>query len=973
MLTPSNVTLSEYNSALLNEQATHIRIVFPVQNVTFTDDDISANGGITLLQVLNTETDLIMGNAVAEQITINFLNNGQFVGIDWSEEFRVDLGVYINGATEWVTIGYFKGKRPDRVARVETIVFTALDRMQKFDILADDFIDSLTFPMTMAQIYSALCTYIGVQSVQGNEIADSMALSYAENPFRQGLTCRQILAWIAEANCCYAKIDNNGKVKLVWFTDHTSDYSIDGDSYFSIELAEVAAFAPDSVRIASTDQEGVSLLYPLTGVETYQIIDNPFLFDIDYSDKVAFITELLTRFETITPYIPANLNAVGNWMVETGDIIEVGYDNGSTMNMPIFARTMQWNGGCEDVYECSGQDKRSEMTESARITYEEGGKLAQKYTVRSGIDITDAGIQVSGGKYVKIVSGGTFDVDSTNFKINSQYKRIIAGKWQFDDFGTVYYDEDENTGFEIAENDDGAVNLSGIYYHYGQTGTLEYGQIIISPGSRSEGVDSKSRFIFQNQYDTSTQSMNKYFYPVRKTVDGFTSCLGSLSTPWDYSYLSFLRADFIDCIPDSSQPNKNYVSFRGNIRVDRASPYILVADTTMHCNTYITVNSSGLHGLRSSGYWNGSAYIPDPKFMVHRDTDGKVYFDGYTIEKSVPSDAVFTDTWRPVVDNLASIDTDKSLSANQGNVLNEKISTTNIGNNVPSLATLESYLKTLADSMSNNQVKFISFSTPSGGYGILKQARYIGELKRMQSDRYVLEVQEFGLNGAIYTACYRNSVWTWEYVNGQIDKKSRMIVLNNDINTPALMHSAIYDVLTENGQTGTVYFSSATLANLTNNAVTSHGSAYGTVYRPDSSSARFDLTCTSGYKVTIEQSNMSTSSYGTSVIYSMSDNIDLLNSNVETKTKKIELTSSGSNLDAVLHAWMGTYRGSMATGEIACITGIFNNTMYYGLIVKVAAKVMVGTMFTPVSSKGFRFRDSSNDTTATHEDFTLGS
>lgn len=42
---------------------------------------------------------------------------------------------------------------------------------------------------------------------------------------------------------------------------------------------------------------------------------------------------------------------------------------------------------------------------------------------------------------------------------------------------------------------------------------------------------------------------------------------------------------------------------------------------------------------------------------------------GYTIAKSVPSNAVFTDTWRPVVNNLTSDSTDSSLSAAQGKAL----------------------------------------------------------------------------------------------------------------------------------------------------------------------------------------------------------------------------------------------------------------------------------------------------------------
>ena len=203
MLTPTSpVTLSDYNAAILNGNATHARIVFPIQNVTFTGDDISAEGGITLTQIMNPDTDLVMGKAVESQIVIHFLNNGQFTGFNWTEEFRVDFGVEISGSTSWVTVGYFTGKKPERITRAEVIEFTALDRMSKFDTLADDFLSTLTYPKTMTQIYSALCTYIGVTKETGNENSTVMSTSYSASPFTNGITCRALLAYIAEANCC---------------------------------------------------------------------------------------------------------------------------------------------------------------------------------------------------------------------------------------------------------------------------------------------------------------------------------------------------------------------------------------------------------------------------------------------------------------------------------------------------------------------------------------------------------------------------------------------------------------------------------------------------------------------------------------------------------------------------------------------------------------------------------------------------
>ena len=63
-----------------------------------------------------------------------------------------------------------------------------------------------------------------------------------------------------------------------------------------------------------------------------------------------------------------------------------------------------------------------------------------------------------------------------------------------------------------------------------------------------------------------------------------------------------------------------------------------------------------------------------------------VYFTGgkpaaciYTLGKSVPSDAKFTDTWRGIQNNLTSTATDQSLSAAQGKVLNDTINSIEVG------------------------------------------------------------------------------------------------------------------------------------------------------------------------------------------------------------------------------------------------------------------------------------------------------
>lgn len=64
-------------------------------------------------------------------------------------------------------------------------------------------------------------------------------------------------------------------------------------------------------------------------------------------------------------------------------------------------------------------------------------------------------------------------------------------------------------------------------------------------------------------------------------------------------------------------------------------------------------------------------------------SNGKPIATTYTLGKSVPSNAVFTDTVTSVVNNLTSTSTTSALSANQGKVLNDKMLPRSAGESYP--------------------------------------------------------------------------------------------------------------------------------------------------------------------------------------------------------------------------------------------------------------------------------------------------
>ena len=461
MRTPVGVTLADYIAAVKADAPTHARVTFLGQNIVLEDDDIESTG-LQLSSVLNGETDLTMGKAVMSSVTIPILNSNKIKKLIWSGEFQLEVGIEIGGSTKWVTIGYFTGKRPEKIHNVEVISFSANDRMSRFDVLADDWIETLTYPITVNEIYHSLCSYCNVSYTAGDELQTILSRSYSESPFLlEGMMCRDVLANIAEACGCYARINSAGDCQLIWFSDHTDDYTLTGDDIFPpvetfdytlgktwqdledykwVELenfrwAELEGtekeFQIDALKVTSTFYQIDAQIPEIDQPHNiYTIVDNPFLTFQSSAEKTAYLKPIFDRLEAFGGYIPMRLNCLGNALIEAGDIINVVV-NGDTIRLPIFCKTMIFNGALNDGYETTGQLNRSEVSPEVLAQLKENAKfqliveqidlVAQnKYDKQSGIYIKPEGIEIDAGEYLKMLSGSELDIESGgNFNVKS--------------------------------------------------------------------------------------------------------------------------------------------------------------------------------------------------------------------------------------------------------------------------------------------------------------------------------------------------------------------------------------------------------------------------------------------------------------------------------------------------------------------------------------------------------------------------
>ena len=438
MLTPSISTFADYSEAILSGKRTHVKLTAFGQNIVFEDEDIELNGGLNITSFLNGDVDLTIGRAVMTELVVYLFRNSKVQNLRWSGQFNLEMGVEVDGtleSTEWVTLGTFYGKRPERYEQDNVIEFHLCDAVSKLNVPFSDYANTISFtnPVSVSDLYSGICTYCGLQKVSGDELSNIMSRSYAEAlPIDDnGLTCRDVIALIAEACGCYARATNDGKIKMVWYTDHMDDYTVIGDNEFDIHVTEVdfvsnnslkktwaqlenftwedlryylwgelegneAPFKINALNVRMMQEDSGVLIPSAADRNIYMIVDNHFLETANETEVTNYLTPIYNRLGGFGSYIPMDVTCVGNWLIEAGDIITVEVGSNNMVRLPIFTRTFKWNGSPTDTYEATGNLERETITPYVNEKMVSGGRM---HVLQQSIDRTYERIQDELGNY----------------------------------------------------------------------------------------------------------------------------------------------------------------------------------------------------------------------------------------------------------------------------------------------------------------------------------------------------------------------------------------------------------------------------------------------------------------------------------------------------------------------------------------------------------------------------------------------
>nr|DAE15392.1 MAG TPA: hypothetical protein [Siphoviridae sp. ctdcr45] len=314
---------------------------------------------------------------------------------------------------EYVPLGTFYFNTPEQ-RRVANISCEALDGMQKFNVDVDDWWASLTWPLTRGQLLQSLCAHVGV-TLKTTTFPGSTK-SIASAPMAgNGLVGKDVLGWIAETACAYARMSRDDQLELVWFA--TQSVKLTQNQHFGDSPAEYETPAVQAlhVMVANTDL-GVMLPENGSGNE-YQVLDNPFFYGSTEAEIRGKAQDLYNRLVAFPVYTPNSVDAVCDWAIEPGDIIQVVGGDGTTRTLPIFRMVLKWAGGwARATYECTGGTGRKPAPQSKRREF-----AAYRAYHKLEVDIT--GIKSEIGD----VQGNVANLEITASELRTQINGKIDG------------------------------------------------------------------------------------------------------------------------------------------------------------------------------------------------------------------------------------------------------------------------------------------------------------------------------------------------------------------------------------------------------------------------------------------------------------------------------------------------------------------------------------------------------------------
>ena len=399
--------------------------------LSITDKDLWSNG-FKFEDAVSQNGSFDIGAAIINKLTLQINNfSGKYTDYIW-DGARVVCYIGLELSTGIEKIRICTMTVTDAPYQNTAIIsLTCEDSMRLFD---RDYSESkLTYPATRLQIIQDACEACGV-TLQSTRF-DNDDFVIQNRPDDSSITFRQVIAWVAQMVCQWAKTDAYGRLCLDWYKNEVPDnfYDLVETPWKDIEGKDI--LDTTGAQIITVMQKGITAIdtngftpwlydVEITGVKVTEYVENSSKNEAKtyQSGKSGYVIEISDNKliqegsgEKICQIIadrcvglkfrPFTTGALTNIAWEAGDTIAISDRNGKQYKS--FLTSVTLNPGTFEQLECSAKsvsrNKQKQYTLSQQVQAESKKNLKDERTAREkAIEELSQRLSESSGTYTTV-------------------------------------------------------------------------------------------------------------------------------------------------------------------------------------------------------------------------------------------------------------------------------------------------------------------------------------------------------------------------------------------------------------------------------------------------------------------------------------------------------------------------------------------------------------------------------------------
>ncbi len=275
------------------------------------------------------EDDFSLGSTMSQYIEVTIPDGNLLIE---GKEILLQIGMDVNGLTEYIPMGYFTVGKPKKAD--DQITFTAYDRMMNTE---RTFSMDGTTTNTVA-VLKKIADITGVPVVTTGLTAISMKVP-------KGYSCREVLSYVAQLHGAFAVCNRRGQIELHTYVD--SDYKVKTSRYWgNFEHNDYAFDVSKFVCFTGQDKNGKSISISSGSGARSVSFSNPFM-------TQTALNNILTAFKDFS-YMPGTLKMMGDPRLDPWDVLTVEDLSGNTYKVPVMKLEWEYDGGLTYSVEAVG-------------------------------------------------------------------------------------------------------------------------------------------------------------------------------------------------------------------------------------------------------------------------------------------------------------------------------------------------------------------------------------------------------------------------------------------------------------------------------------------------------------------------------------------------------------------------------------------------------------------------------------------